>query len=144
KFKIFPGVPSPAGAEHKRLGFRREKFQFRFVFPWQAKVWYCQGLNWSGNTKGNWELRKVPTRLRAPSGAKVLSPLGAKRHRNGNWNWDKNGEKGGRGMVNPRNRELKPPIHRGWLRLRLGRAYYTGRRYLLWCSPRYRWAKTRL
>ena len=46
-------------------------------------------------------------------------------------------------MVNPRNRELKPPIHRGWLRLRLGRAYYTGRRYLLWCSPRYRWAKTR-
>ena len=39
--------------------------------------------------------------------------------------------------------DLRPPIRRSWLRLRLGKAYYTGKRYLLWCSPKYRWAKTR-
>ena len=41
------------------------------------------------------------------------------------------------------NKELQPPIQRSWLRLRLGRAYYAGRRYLLWCSPRFRWARKR-
>ena len=46
-------------------------------------------------------------------------------------------------MVNPKNRELRPPIHRSWLRLRLGKAYYSGKRYLLWCSPAFRWAKIR-
>ena len=40
-------------------------------------------------------------------------------------------------------RELQPPLRRSWLRLRLGRAYYAGRRYLLWCSPRFLWAKER-
>lgn len=44
-------------------------------------------------------------------------------------------------MVDPRNRALRPPIHRSWLRLRMGKAYYTGKRYLLWCSPKFRWAK---
>lgn len=39
--------------------------------------------------------------------------------------------------------ELRPPIPRSWLRLRLGKAYYTGRRYLLWCSPRFHWARER-
>ena len=39
--------------------------------------------------------------------------------------------------------DLRPPIRRSWLRLRLGKAYYTGKRYLLWCSPKYHWAKTR-
>ena len=39
--------------------------------------------------------------------------------------------------------DLRPPIRRSWLRLRLGKAYYTGKRYLLWCSPKYRWAKIR-
>jgi len=39
--------------------------------------------------------------------------------------------------------DLRPPIHRSWLRLRLGRAYYAGLRYLLWCSPKIRWAKER-
>ena len=33
--------------------------------------------------------------------------------------------------------DLRPPIRRSWLRLRLGKAYYTGKRYLLWCSPKY-------
>lgn len=37
----------------------------------------------------------------------------------------------------------QPPLHRSWLRLHLGKAYYAGRRYLLWCSPRFRWAKER-
>lgn len=46
-------------------------------------------------------------------------------------------------MVNPNSRELHPPIHRSWLRLRLGKAYYTGKRYLLWCSPAFHWAKIR-
>ena len=40
-------------------------------------------------------------------------------------------------------RQLRPPIHRSWLRLRLGKAYYAGKRYLLWCSPKFRWAKER-
>ncbi len=40
-------------------------------------------------------------------------------------------------------RELQPPVRRSWLRLRLGRAYYTGKRYLLWCAPRFRWARVR-
>ena len=39
--------------------------------------------------------------------------------------------------------DLRPPIRRSWLRLRLGKAYYAGKRYLLWCSPRYKWAKRR-
>lgn len=42
-------------------------------------------------------------------------------------------------MIDPRNRQLQPPIPRSWLRLRLGKAYYASRRYLLWCSPQYRW-----
>lgn len=39
--------------------------------------------------------------------------------------------------------DLRPPVHRSWLRLRMGRAYYAGRRYLLWCSPAFHWAKER-
>lgn len=39
--------------------------------------------------------------------------------------------------------DLRQPIQRSWLRLRLGKAYYAGKRYLLWCSPAFRWAKTR-
>lgn len=46
-------------------------------------------------------------------------------------------------MVDPKNKVLRPPIHRSWLRLRLGKAYYAGRRYLLWCSPAFHWAKAR-
>ena len=46
-------------------------------------------------------------------------------------------------MVNPNDRALRPPIRRSWLRLRLGKAYYAGRRYLLWCSPAFHWAKER-
>ena len=46
-------------------------------------------------------------------------------------------------MVDPKNRQLRPPIPRSWLRLRLGKAYYAGKRYLLWCSPRYHWASQR-
>ena len=38
--------------------------------------------------------------------------------------------------------DLRQPIRRSWLRLRLGKAYYAGKRYLLWCSPRFQWAKT--
>lgn len=37
---------------------------------------------------------------------------------------------------------LRLPIHRSWLRLRLGKAYYAGKRYLLWCSFRFHWART--
>lgn len=40
--------------------------------------------------------------------------------------------------------DLRAPIHRSWLRLRLGKAYYAGQRYLLWCSPRFRWARERV
>ena len=39
--------------------------------------------------------------------------------------------------------DLRPPIRRSWLRLRLGKVYYAGKRYLLWCSPKYKWAKKR-
>ena len=46
-------------------------------------------------------------------------------------------------MVDPKNRQLRPPISRSWLRLRAGKAYYAGKRYLLWCSPRYHWAKVK-
>ena len=46
-------------------------------------------------------------------------------------------------MVDPKNRALRPPIQRSWLRLRLGKAYYAARRYALWRSPGYRWAKER-
>lgn len=40
-------------------------------------------------------------------------------------------------------KELCPPRQRSWLRLRLGRLYYTARRYALWLSPRFRWARRR-
>lgn len=46
-------------------------------------------------------------------------------------------------MVDPKNKTLQQPIHRSWLRLRLGKAYYAGLRYLLWQSPGYVWAKER-
>ena len=46
-------------------------------------------------------------------------------------------------MIDPANNQLRPPIRRSWLRLRLGKAYYAGKRYLLWCSPKLRWAKER-
>lgn len=46
-------------------------------------------------------------------------------------------------MEDPKNRQLRPPIPRSWLRLRLGKAYYAGKRYLLWCSPQYHWASQR-
>ena len=46
-------------------------------------------------------------------------------------------------MIDPKQKTLHPPNQRSWLRLRLGRAYYTGMRYLLWCSPRFHWAKER-
>ena len=46
-------------------------------------------------------------------------------------------------MMNSHDRQLRPPIHRSWLRLRLGKAYYAGKRYLLWCSPEYQWASQR-
>ena len=39
--------------------------------------------------------------------------------------------------------DLRKPIQRSWLRLRLGKAYYAAKRYLLWCSPRFCWAKNR-
>jgi len=46
-------------------------------------------------------------------------------------------------MNSSERKNLRPPIQRSWLRLRLGKAYYTGCRYLLWCSPKFRWAKRR-
>lgn len=46
-------------------------------------------------------------------------------------------------MKYPRDQSLRPPIRRSWLRLRLGKLYYTWKRYLLWCSPRFHWAKER-
>ena len=46
-------------------------------------------------------------------------------------------------MVDPRDKTLRPPVRRSWLRLRLGKAYYTGKRYLLWCRPGFRWAGER-
>lgn len=39
--------------------------------------------------------------------------------------------------------DLRAPIHRSWLRLRLGKAYYAGKRYLLWSSSKFKWAKER-
>lgn len=39
--------------------------------------------------------------------------------------------------------DLRAPIQRSWLRLRLGKLYYSARRYLFWCTPSIRWAKTR-
>ena len=47
-------------------------------------------------------------------------------------------------MMNSHDRQLRPPIHRSWLRLRLGKAYCAGKRYLLWCSQRFNWAKERI
>lgn len=41
------------------------------------------------------------------------------------------------------NMDLRAPIQRSWLRLRLGKAYYAGRRYLLWHSRLFQWAKDR-
>lgn len=46
-------------------------------------------------------------------------------------------------MVDPKNKQLRPPIRRSWLRLRLGKVWYTGLRYLLWCSPQFHWALRR-
>ena len=46
-------------------------------------------------------------------------------------------------MIDPADKQLRPPIRRSYLRLRLGKACYTLRRYLLWCSPRFHWAKAR-
>lgn len=46
-------------------------------------------------------------------------------------------------MVDPKDKTLRPPVHRSWLRLRLGKAYYAGKRYLLWCLPKFQWAKER-
>jgi len=45
--------------------------------------------------------------------------------------------------MDPHDKQLRPPIHRSWLRLRLGKAYYAGKRYLLWGSPEFHWAKGR-
>ena len=45
--------------------------------------------------------------------------------------------------MDPHDKQLRPPIRRSWLRLRLGKAYYAGKRYLLWCSPKFHWAKER-
>lgn len=39
--------------------------------------------------------------------------------------------------------DLRAPIQRSWLRLRLGKIYYTIKRYLFWCSPSIRWARRR-
>ena len=39
--------------------------------------------------------------------------------------------------------DLRAPIHRSWLRLRVGKTYYAFKRYILWCSPSFRWAKER-
>ena len=46
-------------------------------------------------------------------------------------------------MLDPKDKTLQPPVRRSWLRLRLGKAYYAGKRYLLWCSARFRWGKER-
>ena len=46
-------------------------------------------------------------------------------------------------MIPIDDKTMRPPIQRSWLRLRLGRAYYAGKRYLLWLSPSFRWAKSR-
>lgn len=46
-------------------------------------------------------------------------------------------------MVDPYDKKLHEPIYRSRLRLRMGRAAYAMQRYLLWCSPKFRWAKRR-
>ncbi len=45
--------------------------------------------------------------------------------------------------MNSAKMDLRSPVHRSWLRLRLGKAYYAAKRYALWCSPRYKWARER-
>ena len=57
--------------------------------------------------------------------------------------WKKNIEERKIAMLDPKDKTLRPPVHRSWLRLRLGKAYYAGKRYLLWCSPKFQWAKER-
>lgn len=42
-----------------------------------------------------------------------------------------------------RNKELRPPRRRSWLRLRMGKLYYTVRCYCLWLSPSFHWARRR-
>lgn len=42
-----------------------------------------------------------------------------------------------------RNKELRPPRRRSWLRLRMGKLYYTVRRHCLWLSPSFHWARRR-
>ena len=37
-----------------------------------------------------------------------------------------NSAEGGVTMVDPKNRQLRPPISRSWLRLRAGKDYYAG------------------
>ena len=39
--------------------------------------------------------------------------------------------------------DLRAPIQRNWLCLRLGKLFYASKRYILWCSPEFRWAKER-
>lgn len=46
-------------------------------------------------------------------------------------------------MVDPKNKTLREPLQRSCLRLRVGKAYYAAKRYLLWCSPAFHWAKER-
>lgn len=43
----------------------------------------------------------------------------------------------------PPEADLRAPIQRSWIRLRLGKIYYTMKRYLFWCSPSIQWANTR-
>lgn len=38
---------------------------------------------------------------------------------------------------------IREPIPRSWFRLRLGKMYYSAKRYLLWCSPQFHWARNR-
>ena len=51
----------------------------------------------------------------------------------------------GRGQAVERSYDVKKmiPIRRGPVRRRLGMAWYSARRYLLWCSGKYRFAKSR-
>lgn len=46
-------------------------------------------------------------------------------------------------MRRPENRSLRPPIHRSWLRLWVGKRWYAWRRFLLWHSKRFRFARER-
>ena len=45
--------------------------------------------------------------------------------------------------MNGANMDLRPPNRRSRLRRRLGKAYYAAKRYALWCSPQFKWAKKR-